>query len=465
LLSESAKRMSERVGVEGYAYAAVNAIPEIDKEKRTVAFTYYVDPGRRVYVRRVNIVGNSRTRDEVIRRELRQLEASWYNHAQVERSKVRINRLDFFSEVNVDAVPVAGQQDLVDIEVKVVEKSTGDIRAGIGYSSGDKLQLQGSFNQNNAFGSGNSLAVQINSSKVNRVGSISWTNPYFTPDGVSLGYDLYQRNYDATSTSIGAFQSKTRGAGLRMGVPVSEIDFINFGLSAERTTLTLLANSPDRYIDYINTFGRTTDSVLGTVGWARDTRDDVRYPSRGWLASLSGEIGIPGSDLKYYKVRGLGQYFAPLFGTPLVLGLNAEIGFADGYGGKPLPFFKNFYAGGVGSVRGFEANSLGPRVFNAATGGTEYLGGSQKFVLNTEILFPMPGSKNDKSIRGALFVDAGFIRDSDSTSDDKALRVSAGAALSWTSPVGPLRFSLGYPLSKKEGDKLQRFQFQVGTSF
>jgi outer membrane protein insertion porin family len=464
-LSESAKRMSDRLGVEGYAYAAVNAIPEIDKEKRTVGFTYYVDPGRRVYVRRVNVVGNSRTRDEVIRRELRQLEASWYNHAQVERSKVRINRLDFFSEVNIDTVPVAGQQDLVDIEVKVVEKSTGDIRAGIGYSSGDKLQLQGSFSQNNAFGSGNSLAVQINSSKVNRVASVSWTNPYFTPDGVSMGYDIYQRNYDATSTTVGSYQSKTLGAGLRMGVPISETDTINFGLRAERTDLGLLADSPNRYLDYVNTFGTRTDSVVGTVGWARDTRDDVRYPTSGWLASFFGEVGVPGTDLKYFKLGAQGQYFKPLFGTPLVLGVVAEVGYADGYGGKPLPFFKNFYAGGVGSVRGFEANSLGPRVANPATGGTEYLGGSQKLVVNTEILFPMPGSKNDKSIRGALFLDAGLIRDDLSSKDDGALRVSAGAALSWTSPVGPLRFSLGYPLKKKEGDKLQRFQFQVGTSF
>lgn len=464
-LSESAKRMSDRLGVEGYAYAAVNAIPEIDKEKRTVAFTYYVDPGRRVYVRRINIVGNTRTRDEVIRRELRQLEASWYNFAQVERSKTRLVRLDFFSEVNIDVVPVAGQQDLVDLEVKVVEKSTGDIRAGVGYSSGDRLQLQAAFSQNNAFGSGNALAVQVNSSKINRVASISWTNPYFTPDGVSLGYDLYQRNYDATSTTIGAYQSKTAGAGLRLGVPVSETDTVQFGLRGERTTLSLLPGSPNRYIDYINTFGRTTNSAVGTVGWARDTRDDIRYPSTGWLASLSGELGLPGTDLRYYKMSALGQYFQPLLGTSLVLGFNVEVGFANGMGGKPLPFFKNFYAGGVGSVRGFEANSLGPRTFNTATGSTEYLGGNRKLVINTELLFPIPGSKNDKSVRGALFFDAGTIRDPGSSADDRAVRASVGAALSWTSPVGPLRFSLGYPVRKKDGDKLQRFQFQVGTSF
>jgi outer membrane protein insertion porin family len=466
-LSESAKRMSERLGVEGYAYASVNAVPEIDREKRTVGFTYYVDPGRRVYVRRVNIVGNTRTRDEVIRRELRQLESSWYNQAQLDRSRMRINRLDFFSEVNVETIPVAGQQDLVDLEVKVVEKSTGDIKAGVGYSSGDKLQLQGSFSQNNAFGSGNSLQIQINSSKVNRVASVSWTNPYFTPDGVSMGYDIYQRNYDATSTTIGAYTSKTLGGGLRLGVPISETDTVNFGLRAERTELGLLTSSPNRYLEYVNTFGRTTDSVVGTVGWARDTRDDIRYPSRGWLASFFGEVGIPGTDLKYFKLGAQGQYFRPLFNSPIVLGVVGEFGYADGYGGKPLPFFKNFYAGGVGSVRGFESNSLGPSVFNASSGSVEYLGGAQKLVINTELLFPMPGSKNDKSIRGALFLDAGLIRDSSRSGGDDGggLRASAGIALSWTSPVGPLRFSLGYPIRKEEGDKLQRFQFQVGSSF
>ncbi len=464
-LSESAKRMSDRLGVEGYAYAAVNAIPEIDKDKRTVAFTYYVDPGRRVYVRRVNVVGNTRTRDEVIRRELRQLEASWYNNAQVERSKTRLTRLDFFSEVNVETVPVAGQQDLVDLEVKVVEKSTGDIRAGVGYSSGDKLQLQGSFQQNNAFGSGNALAIQVNSSKVNRTVSVSWTNPYFTPDGVSLGYDIYQRNYDATSTTIGAYTSKTLGGGLRLGVPISETDTINFGLNAERTELGLVTSSPARYLDYINTFGRTTDSVVAKVGWARDTRDDIRFASNGWLASFFAEVGLPGTDLKFYKISAQGQYFKPLFSSPLVFAVNTEMGYARGFGGKPLPFFKNFYAGGVGSVRGFESNSLGPRVVNPTTSAIEYLGGTQKVVINTEVLFPFPGSKNDKSVRGALFVDAGIVRDENTSASDGSVRVSAGAALSWTSPVGPLRFSLGYPLKKQDGDKLQRFQFQVGTSF
>jgi outer membrane protein insertion porin family len=464
-LSESAKRMSDRLGVEGYAYASVNAIPEIDKEKRTVTFTYYVDPGRRVYVRRINVVGNNRSRDEIIRRELRQLESSWYNFSHVQRSKSRIQRLDFFSEVNIETLPVAGQQDLVDLEVQVKEKSTGDIRAGIGYSSGDGLQLQGSVAQNNAFGSGNSLALQVNSSKVNRVYSLSWTNPYFTADGVSLGYDIYRRNYDATSTSIGSYKSATTGGGLRFGVPISETDTVNFGLRTERTEIGLLASSPARYIDYVNTFGRKTDSVVGTFGWARDTRDDISYPSRGWLASISGEIGVPGTDLKYYRTNAQGQYFQPLGWGGLVLGINAEVGYGNGYGGKPLPFFKNYYAGGVGSVRGFEANSLGPRVTNILTGGNEYLGGSQKFILNTEILFPLPGSKQDKSIRGSLFVDMGLVRDKGEVTEFETLRLSAGAALAWTSPVGPLKFSLGYPLRKKEGDKIQRFQFQVGTSF
>jgi len=480
-LADSAKAISDRLGREGYAFAQVNAVPEINREQRTVAFNFVVDPGRRVYVRRINVSGNAQTRDEVIRRELRQLEASWYDQSKIQRSKVRLDRLGFFSEVTMDNQPVPAASDQVDIDVAVTEKNTGSLNAGAGYSSADKLVLTASISQNNVLGTGNSLALQVNTSRTAKTAVISYTNPYWTADGISRGIDVYRRTYDPTTTGVGSYILATTGTGVRYGIPISETDSISVGATAENSKLELFAGlSPQRFFDYANEFGYNNNTYKVATGWARDTRDSLIYPTRGWLQSIGVEATVPLTQLKYYKINYQGQAFIPLYGD-FVYGLNAEIGFANGYGGRSLPFFQNYYGGGVGSVRGYETNSLGPReaITSSITTNpdgttssvTSYTGnatgGRRKFTVNNEILFPFPGTKNDKSVRGSLFFDAGQIYDKGDPlqKDNERIHFSTGVAIAWQSPIGALKFSYAIPIASKQTDKTQRFQFQVGTLF
>lgn len=480
-LADSAKAISDRLGREGYAFASVNAVPDIDRDKHTVAFNFVVDPGRRVYVRRINVAGNAQTRDEVIRRELRQLEASWYDQSKIQRSKVRLDRLGYFSEVTLDNQPVPGATDQVDIDVNVTEKNTGSLNAGAGYSSADKLVLTASVSQNNVLGTGNSLAVQINTSRISKTAVLSYTNPYWTPDGVSRGIDIYRRTYDPTTTGVGSYTLGTYGAGLRFGIPISETDSISAGVTAENSNLKLYPGlSPQRFFDFANEFGYNNNTYKVSAGWARDTRDSLIYPTRGWLQSVGVEATVPATPLKYYKLSYQGQAFVPIWGD-FVYGLNVELGYASGYGGRSLPFFQNYYGGGVGSVRGYETNSLGPREAvtskvttnpdGTTSSTTSYtgdaMGGRRKFTVNNEILFPFPGTKNDKSVRGSLFFDAGQIYDRGDPlqKDNERVHFSAGLAIAWQSPIGALKFSYALPLATKASDKTQRFQFQVGTLF
>lgn len=458
-ISESSKLISERLGNEGYAFANVNAVPELNKEKRQVAFTFLVDPGRRVYVRRINVTGNTRTRDEVIRREMRQLEGGWYDGEKITRSKQRVDRLDYFKDVNVETPAVPGTTDQVDVNLSVTEKPTGNLMIGAGFSSSDGVILSGSVSQNNIFGSGKYLSLQLNTSKVNKVYAISFTDPYSTVDGVSRGFDFYKRDSDSSSLSIGSFKTSTLGGSLRFGVPVTEDDTIFYSIGVEKTDLTLPFGSPQRFIDFENTFGDSTSTLLGSVGWARDRRDSVIYPTKGVVQRASLESGLPGGDLEYYKLSYQHQWYHPLTREFAVM-LNGEAGLGGGYSGKPLPFFKNFYAGGVSSVRGYEAASLGPRDNN-----DDALGGKQRLVGNAELLMPMPGLKNDKSVRVSAFLDAGAVYGDGQQSGTEGLRYSVGMAVSWVSPVGPLKFSFANPLNSRSGDRLERFQFTLGQTF
>lgn len=454
-LTESTKLISDRLGDDGYAFANVNAAPELDKVNREVAFTFFVDPGRRVYVRRLNIVGNTRTRDEVIRREVRQLEGGWYSAENLNRSKQRVDKLGFFSEVNVETPAVPGTTDQVDINLNVTERPTGNILVGAGISSSDGLILSGSIAQNNVFGSGNALSVQINSGRINQVASVSYTNPYWTVDGVSRGFDIYRRTVDPTSLSVGSFRTKTLGGGVRFGVPISERDTVNYGLAYENTELDVFADSPLRFIDFVNTFGNNNSTILGSIGFTRDQRDSLIYPTKGSLQRISSEIGLPGGDLKYYKLSYQHQRYFPLT-RDFVLLLNGEAGVGGGYSDTPLPFFKNFFAGGNNSVRGYDTSSLGPRDTNG-----DALGGRYRLVGNAEVLFPFPGT-DDKSLRLSTFLDAGTVDDKLSFSE---LRYAVGIAVSWVSPVGPLKVSIAQPINDEPGDEVQRFQFVFGSVF
>jgi outer membrane protein insertion porin family len=477
-LTETTKQLSDRLGNEGYAFANVNAAPELDKAKREAAFTIFIDPGRRVYVRRVNVVGNNKTRDEVIRREVRQMEGSWYDGERINKSKSRVDKLGYFEEVNVETPAVTGTTDQVDLDVKVKEKATGSLTLGAGYSSTERLVFSASVQQQNLFGSGKYLAFQFSNSTSNKVYSLSHTDPYYTTDGVSRGFDIYTRKTNTNTLTVGAYTADSVGGGVRFGVPIAEDDAIFFGGSLDQTKIRVNAFSPKRYADYVKSLSDCTiveltdtcagdsNTWMGTIGWQRDGRDSFIYPTRGVYQRASFELALPGSTATYYRSTYQYQQFFPIsqylpVGKRWVLMLNGELGYAGTYGNMELPFFKNFYAGGIGSVRGFEAGTLGPRDLTTL----EALGGNQRMVGNAEVFMPLPGSGLDKSVRFSAFVDVGNVWGYDNKFSMSDLRSSAGIALSWSSPVGPLKFSFARPLNKQVGDKTQGFQFQLGSTF
>jgi outer membrane protein insertion porin family len=473
-LNESTKAISDRLGAQGYAFANVNAAPELDKEKRQVAFTIFVDPGKRAYVRRINITGNSKTRDEVIRQEMRQMEGAWYDADKVTLSRQRIDKTNYFGEVNVETPPVPGTTDQVDVNVNVTEKSTGNISVGAGYSSSEKVILSGSISQANLFGSGKFLALQVNTGKLNRTLGINYTNPYFTVDGISQGFDAYHRTLNPTSLGY-EYKTESTGGGVRFSFPLAEKETLGVGLAFDYTSITIDQadpNTPQRYKDFENKFGDSNTSLPATVSWASDTKDSIIYPTRGVFQRASLEVAIPGGDLKFYRASYQYQRYFPIT-RDMILMLNGEVGFAGGLSGQELPFYKNFYAGGTGSVRGYDTASLGPTELNSSNGDVTRLGGTRRFVFNAEVLMPLYGFGLDKSVRLGPFFDAGQVYGGDSgsttagftTSDGGPIRTSVGLAAAWSSPMGPLKFSVAQPLNDQRGDKLQRFQFQMGQTF
>ncbi len=459
-LMQASSKISERLGEDGYAFANVNPAPEIDKEKHQVAFTYMVDPMQRAYVRRINVSGNDKTRDEVIRREFRQIEGGWFATSKIKASKQRIDRLGFFGGVNIETQPVAGTTDQLDLNLAVEEKATGNFQAGAGFSDNEGLTFMGGVTQSNLFGTGNYLSTQINTSKVNQVYSISYTNPYYTDDGISRGFDIYNRKSNATTISVSQYKSDTFGGGVRYGVPISDEESFHYGLALENTKITLTSISPQRYIDYVNTFGATNQNVVGTIAWSRDSRDSAMYTTDGATQRASIEASLPVSGQRYYKLNYTQQWFYPV-SQNVTFRLNGDVGAAAGYSGMPLPFFKNFYAGGTGSVRGYDYSSLGPRDDSNYS-----IGGDKRVVGNAEMLFPVPGMDKEKSIRLSLFVDGGAVYGGAALLPSSlGMRYSAGAGLTWLSPAGPIQLSWAQPLNNQAQDKLQNFQFSMGGMF
>jgi len=457
-LSETTKLIGERLASEGYAFANINAIPDMNKEKHQVAFNFMIDPGQRVYIRRINISGNTKTRDEVIRREFRQVESSWFDVKKIKQSKKHIDQLGFFEEANIETPAVPGAADQMDVNVSVTEKSTGSFTVGAGVGSGEGLVLTAGVSQSNLFGSGSHLSTQLNTGKINQNISVSYTNPYFTDDGMSRGFDVYKRNSNATNTTLSQFTSSTAGIGVRFGVPISDDSNISYGLTIENSNIGLTALSPLRYTSYVNTFGSVNTTALGTVGWTRDSRDSAIYTTEGTMQRAYAEIALPVMDMRYYKLNYEQQWFYPL-SSNFTFMLNGIAGVGAGYAGKQMPFFKNFYAGGSGSVRGFEPSSLGPRDINNLS-----LGGLRRIAGSMEIMTTMPGIK-DKSVRLSGFVDGGAVYGSGDLPGSAGMRYSTGVALTWLSPMGPLKFSYGLPLNKQAVDKLQAFQFTMGSMF
>ena len=477
-LTETTKAISDRLGNEGYAFANVNAAPEVNEQKHEVAFTIYVDPGRRVYVQRINVGGNTKTRDEIIRREIRQMESAWYNGASINRSRDRIDRLGYFEEVTVETPPVQEATDQVDVNFLVKEQRTGNLMLGVGYSSAEKVMFQASISDRNIFGTGKNAILSFDTSRSSRTVSLSLTEPYFTVDGVSLGGDIYYRTYDPARTmSVSRYKMVSAGAGLRMGYPIAEDDSISFGLAFDRTRITTYTESYDQYKKFCKDFGCKgpegdkgigevdVNSVMWSMGWGRDTRNSFFYPTKGTYQHIYAEVATAPADLRYGKITYQLQHWIPV-GRGHALMFNTELGWVKGYNKKPVPFYKNFYVGGIGSVRGYDTYSIGPR---DAKG--DAIGGTRKLVGNLEFFFPMPGSGSDRSFRISTFVDAGTVWGEDPlTGEDQRirasdLRYSAGLALTWIAPIGPLKFSLGYPIRKKEGDRTRPFDFLLGATF
>jgi outer membrane protein insertion porin family len=457
-VAQTTKAFTDYFGKFGYAFANVEARPEIDRVNNRVAFVLAAEPSRRAYVRRINISGNNRTRDEVLRRQFRQFESSWYDADRIKLSRDRIDRLGYFKDVNIETSDVPGAPDQVDLNINVVEKPTGSLQLGAGFSSAEKLALSFSIKQENVFGSGNYLGIDVNTSKYNRNIVFNSVNPYFTNDGMSRTIDLYHRASKPYEDQGGNYELATTGAGLRFGIPFSELDTVFFGGGVERTEIRPGTNIPAAYLAYANEFGYTSTTLPLTVGWARDDRDSAIAPNSGRLQRLGGEVGVAG-DARYLRGNYQYQQYVPL-NKQFTLAFNGELGWGRGLYDRPFPVFKNFYSGGLGSVRGFDQGTLGPKDVTRST-----IGGARNITLNGEIITPFPGAGNDRTLRMFGFVDAGNVFGENEKVRFEDLRASVGVGLSWISPLGPLRIAAAYPVRKFAGDRIQNIQFQIGTSF
>jgi outer membrane protein insertion porin family len=457
-VTETGRRFQDRFGLYGYAFARIEPRPEIDRATGQVSVVLAAEPQRRVYVRRIEVAGNSRTRDEVVRREFRQLESAWYDGGLIKLSKERVDRLGYFKEIDVETNEVAGAPDQVDLVVTVVEKPTGNLQIGAGYSNAEKLTFNAAIRQDNAFGSGKSLGVEVNTSKYARTLVLSTTDPYFTVDGISMSLDAFYRTSRPINYLGDSYELRTPGAKISFGVPFSEYDTVFMGLGWERTELGTSVGLPLAWLNYRALYGNRTDAFALNIGWARDGRDSVIVPTAGRYQRALFEWSFAG-EVRYLKTNLQYQEYWQL-PYKLTLGVNAEIGLGKGLGGKPYPVFKFFSGGGLGTVRVFEQGSLGTVDPTGA-----YLGGAKRINLNSELYFPVPGTGNDKSLRVFAFADTGNVWREDEPIRTSSLRASAGVGLSWISPVGPLKLSWGRPIQVQRNDRIQKFQFQIGTSF
>jgi outer membrane protein insertion porin family len=451
------KTITDRLGELGYAFASVTPLPEIDRNNRVVNFALQVDPGRRVYVRSINISGNMRTRDQVIRREIRQLEASWFDSAQIRLSRDRIDRLGFFKTVEADPVPIAAAADQVDVNFKVEERPLGAVSLGIGISSTEKFVVTGSLSQQNFLGAGTNVSLQINTSSLQRTYSLSHFDPYWTDDGISRSIDLYSRKFNpSVFLAANNYQIFTDGLAMRFGIPYTEVDRIFLGAGAERNHYSVSGAAPSVILADIASFGSTPTSYVLTGGWSRDSRDSAIAPTKGVFRFLNVEYATPFGNAEYVRTTLGSQAYLPI-STATTYAMNVELGSGAGLNGKNYPNFKNFFAGGTGSIRGFQAGGIGPLIDGRA------LGGSQRFVLNNELLFPFPGMTRDRTVRLLTFVDVGSVWPSGDRPDLGELRASAGFGLAWLTAVGPLKFSIGKPIRRESYDRTQTLQFSIGT--
>lgn len=460
----TAKSITDYLGSLGYAFANVNPNPVLDREKQTAELTFFIDPSRRVYVRRVQVAGNHRTKDEVIRREVRQPEAAWYDAGKIKLSRDRLERVGYFKDVKVGTEPVPGSPDQVDVNLSVEEKPTGMLNLGVGYGQVDGVILSAGISEENVFGSGTNLTLNLNTGASTRSAVLAHTDPYFTNDGISRTSSIYYRTVTPYSNNPGNYKVTTGGLGLNFGVPITEFDRIFMGVSLERNSIGLFDNSPLAYREYVRDYGETTTAAILNLGWSKDNRDSALSPTKGSFTRLKLDVGT--GSLDYYLMGAQYQTYYPI-GRDYTLAFNGMFDFGNSYKTDlPYPIIKNVYAGGIGTVRGYSQNSLGPT--DPLTG--TYLGGSKRIVGNIQFYLPFPGSQQDRTLRWFAFADGGQVFGTDGFGNDTAIdfgqmRYSAGIGLSWISPLGPLQLSFAKPLNAKPGDNTQIFQFQIGTGF
>lgn len=460
-ITKSTELLTNRLGNDGYAFANVNAVPTIDHENKEVTLTFFVDPGRRAYVRRINIAGNSKTRDEVLRREMRQQESSWISTENVEQSRARIQRLGYFEDVNVETIPVSGTNDQVDLNFDVTEMSSGSLSAGLGFSQSDGLIFNANITQKNFLGSGKHINFGFNNSSVNTVYSLGYTNPFATVDGISQGFNAFYRKTDANEANLANFSTDNLGGDISFGIPISETNRIRLAIGYENTQLNLPSdNTIQRYEDFVAREGSDYDTVSLTFGWSNDNRDSSVLPTRGTSQSLTAQVAIPGGSLQYYKVRYKHDWYTPITES-LTLSLGGTFGYGDAYGDtSELPFFENYYAGGIRSVRGFQSNTLGVKEDGQS------LGGNMLVVGGAEIIFPVPFLKKAlRSVRLSAFTDVGNVYDSNQDFETSLLRYSAGVSAIWISPFGAMSVSIAQPFNEQTDDETESFQFSLGSTF
>ena len=500
LATQSQKAISDRLGDEGYIFCNVNMVPEIDELTKTVRMTFFVDPGKKVYVRRINFSGNTKTRDEVIRREMRQMEAAWASSTKIERSKVRLERLGYFQEVNVETPAVPGTSDQIDVNYKITEKSSGNITAGVGYSQLQGIIFNAAVTQDNVFGTGKRVGFNFNNSRLNTIYNVSYFNPYASVDGVSHGFDLAYRKMNAYYTNLANYTTDTGDIGTNLAIPVNEFDRITFNLDLNRTNVKTNAYSPVQILDYIRYYTKDPlktnyafDYIPVAVGYVHDTLNRAMFPTEGGAQRIQVMATPPvfgSGSVAFFKASAKTQHFFPL-AKDLTLQLAAEAAYGDGFNGAPaLPFWENFFAGGPQSMRGFFPSSLGPKTISnqVGQGGLLSLGGSSKIVMQAEILSPLPFMEDSKSIRIGAFFDVGnvycnafqvpgpkgYVSAANGNPSDGLcyapvkgdfLRYSPGILARWISPFGAIGFSVAHPLNTVYGDHLQSFQFSFGQTF
>ncbi|ULL06770.1 outer membrane protein assembly factor BamA [Pseudomonas putida] len=489
VMTTTSELITRRLGNEGYTFANVNGVPQPNDQDHTVDIMFVVDPGKRAYVNRINYRGNTKTEDEVLRREMRQMEGGWASTYLIDQSKTRLERLGFFKEVNVETPQVPGTDDQVDVNYSVEEQASGSITASVGFAQSAGLILGGSISQSNFLGTGNKVSIGLTRSEYQTKYNFGFVDPYFTADGVSLGYNLFYNTTDYSDyydDGVSYYAINSYGAGVSFGYPINKTSRLTYGLTLQHDDISPGTYSADEIYDFISREGKSFNNLKASIGWSESTLNKGVLATRGHSQSLTLMATTPGSDLSFYKLDYDGQAFLPVTSNT-TLRLHTNLGYGNGYGSTDgLPFYESYTAGGQGSVRGFKDGTLGPRS-TPATGAyssagqayysdrdTDVLGGNILITGGAEYLFPLPFVKDQSQLRSSVFVDAGNVyadtcylstTQGCGSVDLAQMAVSLGVGVTWYSPMGPLSFSLAAPLKKPDNAETQVFQFSLGQTF